>query len=190
MLDAYQKGIQAGEKAMMAHSSQFAIQVKQGVPVEQAVQSIDIAGQAAIYWYAVNFAKFSLTKGFSTALYYKDRIFRLMQHISSLDERFFHAATHRYFGAFFAKAPSFVGGDINRAKQHFERALELDNRFFATKVLYAAYYATSVDDRNLFFKLLNEVIDGDPDSLPGLIPEQHMEQKRAKELLAQIDELF
>jgi len=38
--------------------------------------------------------------------------------------------------------------------------------------------------------LLNEVIDGDPDSLPGLIPEQHMEQKRAKQLLAQIDELF
>ena len=190
MLATYEKGILAGENAMMAASPEFAAKVKAGEKVEQAVSVIPVAGQEAIYWYASNLGKFAVAKGFTTTLFYKDRIYAVMQHVLGLDETFFHGAPHRYFGAFYAKAPAFAGGDMDKAKQHFDKALELDPNYFGTKVLYAQYYAAKADDRDLFVKLLTEVKEGDPASIPELLAEQKIEQDKAARLLAQEAELF
>lgn len=186
----FEKGILAGENAMMGVSPQFAQAVKAGAKVEEAVASIPIDGQPAIYWYASNLGKFAVAKGFTTTLFYKDRIFAVMQRVLNLDETFFHGAPHRYFGAFYAKAPGFAGGDMTKSKEHFEKALALDANYLGTKVLYAEYYAAKADERELFTRLLNEVNESDPTTIPELLPEQKIEQDKAKALLAQADDLF
>jgi hypothetical protein len=190
LLATFEKGILAGEHAMMAASSAFSDKVKSGAKIEEAVTLIAKEGQAAIYWYATNLGKFAVKKGFTTTLFYKDRIFAVMQHVLSLDESFFYAAPHRYFGAFYAKAPSFAGGDMDKSKDPFDRALELESRNLGTKVLYAEYYATKADDKALFQELLQSVQGGDPEALPNLGPEQRIEQAKAGQLLAQVEELF
>lgn len=188
-LRAYEKGLVAGERAMMAYPA-FAARVRAGDRVEDALMQIPSAGQAAMYWYASNLGRFSLAKGFSTTLFYKDRVQAVMQRVLAIDETFYYAAPHRYFGAYYAKVPSFAGGDLNKARDHFEKALRINSTFFATKVLYAELYATRTDDKALFVRLLSEVRDGDATLLPDVIPEQHVEQDKAKKLLAQVDELF
>ncbi len=79
---------------------------------------------------------------------------------------------------------------MKKSKQNYDKALELDPNYFATKVLYAELYATKAEDKALFTKLLNEVISGKPDVLPDLIAEQKIEQEKAKRLLAQTNEIF
>lgn len=190
MIETFEKGVLAGERAMMAASADFAAKVQAGEKVEEAVKLIAQEGQPAIYWYATNLGKFAVAKGFTTTLFYKDRIYAVMQRVLDLDENFYYGAPHRYFGAFFAKAPSFAGGDMAKSKEHFERALKIDDRYLATKVLYAEYWAKKSEDKELFVRLLNEVKKGDADSLPGLLPEQKFEQEKAGRLLAQIDEIF
>ncbi|MEE8408419.1 MAG: TRAP transporter TatT component family protein, partial [Myxococcota bacterium] len=91
---------------------------------------------------------------------------------------------------FYAKAPSFAGGDLDKSKQHFERAIELEPNYLGTKVLYAEYYAPKREDKELFTRLLNEVAGGDVTVLPGLEPEQTFEQKKAERLLSEVDEIF
>lgn len=190
MLETFEKSVLTGEKAMLAISKPFAEAVEGGAKVEEAVQLIPKEGQSAIYWYAAALGKFAVLKGFTTQLFYKDRIFAVMQHVLSLDETFLHAAPHRYFGAFYAKAPSFAGGDMTKSKEHFERALALDDRYLGTKVLYAEYYAIKAEERPLFERLLNEVISADPQILPELVPEQKIEQDKARDLLAKANEIF
>lgn len=190
MLDTFELGITTGERAMMATSADFTARVTAGEKVEDVVQLIPDSGQAAIYWYATNLGKFAAAKGFTKIVFYKERIFAVMQRVLAIDETFFHGAPHRYLGAFYAKAPSFAGGDMTKSKDHFERALVLDPNYLGTKVLYAEYWAAKADDKALFTKLLNEVKAADPQSLPQLVPEQTIEQKKAVSLLQRTDELF
>ncbi len=190
MLATFEKGVQAGEHAMLASSPEFAQKVKAGEKVEEAVKLIPKDGQAAIYWYATNLGKFAVTKGFTTTLFYKDRIFAVMQQVLKLDENFFYGAPHRYFGAFYAKAPSFAGGDLDKSKEHFEKGLAIEPHYLGTKVLMAEYYATKRGDREMFTKLLNEVLAADPTQLPDITAEQKLEQEKAKQMLARTDELF
>jgi len=190
MIATFEKGVLAGEKAMLASSEEFSTRVRNGEKVEEAVVAIPSSGQPAMYWYASNLGKFAVAKGFTTTLFYKDRIKSIMEHAQKIDENYFYGAPHRYFGAFYAKAPSFAGGDMDKSKQHFDRSLEIAPDYLGTKVLYAEYYAAKSGDRELFDRLLNEVLNADPKVLPDIIPEQQMEQAKAKILVGQADEIF
>jgi tetratricopeptide (TPR) repeat protein len=190
MQKTFEKGVMAGERAMMSSSSEFAARVQAGEKVEDAVKSIPAGNEDAIYWYATNLGRFAVATGFTKTLFYKERIYAVMQRVLELNPTFFHGAPHRYFGAYYAKAPAFAGGDLTKAKEHFDKALELEPRYFSTKVLYAEYYATKVENRELFTRLLTEVQQANPNVLPDLVPEQRIEQEKARRLLASVDELF
>ena len=190
MLAAFEQGVRCGERAMMAASAAFAQKMREGARVEEAVALIPATGLPAVYWYATNLGKFALAKGFATTLFYKDRIASVMQWVLNTDERFFYGAPHRYFGAFYAKAPAFAGGDLAKSKEHFERALQLSPEYLGTKVVYAEFYAVKADDRQLFTRLLQNVQAADANALPELVPEQRLEQEKAQHLLGKIDELF
>lgn len=190
ILKTHEAGVSAGEEAMVALSPEFAAKVKAEEPVEEAIQSIGPQGQAALYWYAANLGRFALRKGFTTTLYYKDRIYAVMQRVMAIDETFLDGAPHRYFGAFYAKAPSFAGGDIDKSKVHFEKALELGPNYFGNRVLYAEYYARKTEDRALFESLLNAVKEADPAVVAQWLPENTLEQGKASQLLSQADDLF
>lgn len=190
MLATFEKGVLAGERALMGQSADFAKRVQTGEKIEDAIATLPATSQSALYWYATNLGKFAIAKGFTTQLFYKDRIFAVMQRVLAIDQSFFYGAPHRYFGAFYAKAPAFAGGDMKKSREHFDQALAINSNYFSTKVLYAEHYATRAEDRALFTRLLSEVRDADPTLLPDVIPEQHIEQEKARRLLAQVDEIF
>ncbi|MBT6179779.1 MAG: hypothetical protein HOI23_21240, partial [Deltaproteobacteria bacterium] len=53
MLASLEKGVTLGERAMVASSAEFEGRVKAGEKPENAVSSISIEGQPAMYWYSV-----------------------------------------------------------------------------------------------------------------------------------------
>jgi len=188
-LDVYDRGITAGEQAMLAASPEFATRVQGGETVETALEAIPQAGQAAMYWYASNLGRF-ISADVTTAAMYKDRIHTVMHRLLELGPTFFYAGAHRYLGAFYAKAPAFLGGSLDKSKEHFEQALAIAPDYLDTKVLFAEYYAPKIKDRDMFERLLTEVVEADPAVLPDLEPEQRMAQRRAHELLANPDDHF
>ncbi|MEM6730101.1 MAG: TRAP transporter TatT component family protein [Myxococcota bacterium] len=190
MLETLEKGVEYGERAMLAMSPAFAERVKADEAVEDAVQSLDKGAMGAVYWYASNLGKFAAEKGFTTQLFYKDRIVAVMTRVLELDPEFFYAAPHRYFGAFYARAPAFAGGDMDKSKEHFETSITKYPEYLGTKVLYADYWAAKQDDKDLFVKMIDEVLAADADAVPELVAENRIEQQKAKQLKEKIDEIF
>lgn len=109
----------------------------------------------------------------------------------TLDERYYHAAGHMIFGALFGSMGKMLGGDPKQAKKHFDRALSLTKRrFLLVQAMYAKTLAVQLQDRALFKKLCDEVLA----AKLSIDPEQKLAnvaaKRRARRLLARIDELF
>ena len=143
-----------------------------------------------MYWQSTNLGKWAASKGFATKLKYKDAIAATMKHVKSLDEKFFYAAPWRYFGAFEAATAGLAGGDLAKSKVNFETAIEMAPAYLGTKVLFATYYCTKAQEKDLYEKLLKEVIAADPTVDPAIEPENLREIEKAKQALAKIDDEF
>ena len=77
-----------------------------------------------------------------------------------------------------------IGGDPERSRMHFERALELSNRsFLMVQTFYAATYGRMAFDKELHDSLLEEVLSFPIDQVPGNRLSNQIAKSRAKELL-------
>ncbi|MCA9612837.1 MAG: hypothetical protein H6722_17870 [Sandaracinus sp.] len=191
MMSTYDAGTRAAERALVALSSDFADRMRAGTRIEEAVEVLDATAVPALYWRASNLGKWASADGFATLLSYKDEIRAVMGRCLELDREFFYYGPDRYFGVFYGRAPSFAGGDVERSREHFETSLRHHPNYFATRVLMAQDYATKAQDRAVFEEQLNTVINGDPEAAgPELGPENRCEQRKARNLITQADDLF
>ena len=188
--DMYQSAIRSSERALRVLSPEFAQRMAAGEPVPNAVGLLEANAVPALYWRASALGKWARRDGFATLLSFKDEIRAVMTRCMELDRYYFFAGPDRYFGAFFAIAPSYAGGDLVRSRQHFEESVRREPNYFGTHVLMAENLAVKLQDRAMFEEHLRYVIDGDPASLAGAEPENRVEQHKATELLARIDEFF
>ena len=146
-----------------------------------------------MYWYAASLGKYALAKSIVLVLNEKDRIKAMMDKIYAWDRTYYHNASARYLGAYFTKIP-FPGGDLPESAKKFRESMEGSPNYLATRVLYAELNVLKMKDRKaakaLFAKLLKEVLAFDLSKEPALIPENTIEQKKAKRLLDEIDVYF
>ena len=189
LLAAHDEGARWGER-IMGLRAEFIQKIKAGEKDYQAISVAQKEDATGIYWAYANLARWSVEQGFTTVLKNKSKLKAFVSRVAELDDHYYHGAGDRGLGAFYAKAPSFAGGDLKKALHHFEKSLKIAPGYFGTKVLMARYYATKKQDRELFEKLLNEVIKGDPNVLPDVVPIQKMEQEKAKKLLAEAEDKF
>jgi len=164
--------------------------VLQGIRAEDAVVVITRKGIPLVYWYASNLGKWAKAKGFSTVLKHKDRIFKMVSHVYETAPDYFHGAADRYFGAFYAVAPAFAGGDIKKSEAHFAASLKAEPKYLGTYVLGAELWATKAQNADIFVEYLNLVLSSPVDGIVELQPENEVEKKKAKALLEKKDELF
>lgn len=189
-LSTMDRGVWWGERALASASPEFAAKMKGKAKFYEAIKVVDEKGIEAMYWYAAALGKWAKKKSFAVLLGQKDNIKATMERVLELDPKFFHGAAYRYFGAFYSIAPGFAGGDLKKSQESFKKSLELADYYLGTKVLMAEHLSTKEDDEEKFKRLLQEVLDADPDAVPELAPEARVEQQKAKELLANIDEFF
>ena len=118
------------------------------------------------------------------------KIEAIMKRVVVLDESYERGGAHLYLGVLLTQRPEQLGGQPERAREHFERAVALSQgRNLAAKVLYARQYARLVFDRPLHDRLLHEVLEADPEA-PGLTLSNTLAQEQARRLLADADEYF
>jgi TRAP transporter T-component len=189
-LDLHNEGVTFAEKALAAYSSEFETRVRAGTKVEDAVDVIGEKGVAPLYWYATNLGKWSNAMGFATRLKNKDRIFKVITRVADLDSDYFYGAADRYFGAFYAIAPAFAGGDLDKSLEHFKKSTERYPYYLATHVLLAEFYFTKRQDKEAFKKELEFVLSVPDNAIPEVTAENKIEKAKAQRLMAKIDDLF
>lgn len=110
--------------------------------------------------------------------------------VLELDERFDQGGAHLYLGVLLTLRPATLGGQPERGRQHFLRAIELSaGRNLMAKVMYARYYARLVFDQKLHDQLLNEVLAADVEA-SKLSLLNTLAKQQAKELLAGSNDYF
>jgi len=184
------KGVKWGEKAMVAASPTFAQAMSDGKKFPEAVKLVGKEGVPAMYWYASSLGKWAKKKGFAVLLGQKDNVKATMDRCLELDPTYYYGGPHRYFGAFYAIAPSFAGGDLEKSKIHFKKSLEISPDFVGTKVLWAAELAVKQQDEETFDALMTEIEAADENAIPEVMPETRVEKQKAAQLKAERDDLF
>ncbi len=116
----------------------------------------------------------------------------LMRRALSLDERFDGGAIHEYFIAFEGGRPEAMGGSAQKARRHFERAMEISGgRKVSPLVTYAETVSVRAQDRKEFLDLLDRALAFDA---RGAAPEYRLAnlvaQRRARWLRGRVDDLF
>ncbi len=182
------QGVEAGERVLALNPS-FQATYRKTTDEARALAVLDISWINPIYWTGMNYDHWMSGQGRWVRYGNKRRVEAYMTRVKELDPNFFYGAVPRYFGVLptQGRAP-FV--HIEDAKQEFDRALELAPNFFGNQRTYAETYAVKKKDRGLFRKLLEQVINGNPNALPEVAPENKYEQAIAKDMLNRIDEYF
>ena len=100
------------------------------------------------------------------------------------------AQVNTYLGVLNTLRPAALGGQPERGRMYFERALELTaGRDLGVQVDYARGYARLVYDRELHDRLLKEVLQANPRQ-SGYTLFNILAQRQAAELLASADDYF
>jgi predicted anti-sigma-YlaC factor YlaD len=114
----------------------------------------------------------------------------LMRRALALDESFDDGAIHDFFISYEGGRAS-VGGSVEEARRHFERAVALSGgRRAAPFVSFAETVSVARQDKKEFQQLLAQALAIDPDKVPELRLANLLSQRRTRWLLGRADELF
>ncbi len=114
----------------------------------------------------------------------------LVERAVELDPTYYNYSGLTFLGVVNASLPPALGGDPDRARELFESALQhTDRKFFTVQFSYARTYAVQQGDRNLFIRLMREIVDGG-DPTPEARLANRMTRRRAIRWLRRTDQRF
>ncbi len=185
----WQIGASYAEKALLSNNDFKKAVAKYGeyVPALSKIKNYQVP---SLYWYLANIGMWAKNSGVSTTLKYLKLIKSMIKRIERTDPNYYYSGLDRYRGAYFAVIPSYAGGSINKSRDFFLSSIQKSPSHLGTKVLYAKIYALKTRNKPLFRKLLVEVINTTNVRDPNIKPENLLEQREAKKLLKNINELF
>jgi len=101
-----------------------------------------------------------------------------------------NSSVYSYMGTMHTIRPPSMGGEPELGREFFEKAIaESGGHDLSAKVAYAKGYAKLLYERELHDRLLNEVLEADPNQ-NGFVLMNVMAQKEAAALLAEADDYF
>jgi hypothetical protein len=157
-----------------------------------AVNNLEREYIGAIFWTAFAWAGWiNLSLDNPQALIELPKVQVLMQRVYDMDETYFHASPHLFFGSVWGTKPRMMGGDPEKAKEHFEKNLQItQGKFLMTYVYYARFYAAKTLDEDLFNEFIVKIENTPADVLPGYQFLNMIAKKKAEYLKELREEWF
>ncbi len=188
----------ASEKArfygfkLLCRNRLFKENLKQPLVVfKESLSSFGKSDAVDLFWGGQAWALWiKLQGGSPVAMADLPKVEEMMLRVVELDEPTYFGSAHLVLGGIYCALSPMLGGKPEVGRRHFERALALSQRqFWPAQVAYADSYARQTFNRELFERLLEEVL-----SQPLLDNEMttanRLSRKKATELLDKIDDIF
>jgi len=156
------------------------------------LEKADESSVPGLFWLTSCWAKWiDLNRDDMQSISQLSRVAAIMARVLELDETFYYAGPHIFFGVYYGSRSPMLGGNFAVSEQHFERARELnENKLLLVDVFEAEYLDAQRLDRSAFHNKLNGVVDAPDDLFPEMAFANEVGKARARSLLAQEDELF
>lgn len=118
----------------------------EGVECGKEGIAIDENSVEANFWLAANYGSFGQEKGIMQSLALVKPIKETAEKVVCLDESYFYGGAHRVLGRLYHKAPGLISiGNIKKAIQHLEKAVEIGPKFFLNRIFLAEAYISNRD---------------------------------------------
>ena len=147
----------------------------------------------AEYLYTYGFASLAYLRAHSddwNSLAELPQMEALFIHYMNINGDEVNGAVYTYMGILLTLRPPALGGEPERARAYFEKAIALsEGRDLGAKVEFARGYAKLLYERELHDRLLNEVLAADPYQ-DGYTLSNVLAQEQAETLLAEADDYF
>ncbi len=152
---------------------------------DERLQNVTSANAESLFWGGFGWLSWiEQEQGSPAAMADLVTVEKVMHRLLELDDTIEQGGPHLFFGVLYGSKPAMIGGDPERSRYHFEKALAISGRsFLMAQTLYAATYARMVFDRQLHDRLLEEVIAFDLDEAPDNRLSNQIAKRRAKALL-------
>lgn len=159
---------------------------------ESSLQKMDKEDVPYLFWAASCWGGWiSVNRGSMEAMAELPRVVAMMKRVLALDEAFYYGGAHLFMGILEASKPRMAGGDLNLARDHFLKAIELgEGKFLMAKIFYADYYAKKAFDRELFISTLEDVLNTPADIEVALTLLNSVAHQKAQKMIAEVDEYF
>lgn len=145
-----------------------------------------------LYWTAASWAlSIATNKGDMGAVAELPTPVAMMERALALDEAWADGAVHEFFVTYDATRTAAEGGGPDRARAHLDRVMALSmNKKLGPRVAWAEGVLVQQQNRDEFVRVLQEVLRADPGAEPRYRLANLIAQRRAKALLAHVDDLF
>ena len=159
---------------------------------EAGLEMMQIKDVPYLFWAASCWGSWiNLNRRSMEAMAELPRVVAMMKRVLALDEAFYYGGAHIFMGTLEASKPTMAGGDLNLARDHFLKAIDLgDGKFLMTKVYYANYYAKKAFDRELYLATLAEVLNTPADIVPELTLLNSVAHTKAQKMIGEVDDHF
>lgn len=141
----------------------------EGAQAGERALSIAPSHIGAMYWTANNIGRRAEEQGKLATARALRRIKELQRKTLETDETFFHGGPHLFWGLYYTTTPWPIR-DYDRAREHFERALEIEGRYLRTYELFVEYYLLE-KNRDRARAMLEKVGKTPASILPEAVPE-------------------
>lgn len=188
----YQRGRDYAVRSLAESSGVDDLLALTGEKFQSALKRTDVSDISAMFWMGQCWSGWlMLNLGDPETFADISRVGWLALRTVELDEAYHYAGPHLALGGFYGSRTRMLGGDPEKARVHFERNLELNQRkFLLTQLIYAKTYAVQAQDKELFENLLKEIIESPADALPEQRLANEVAKQKARNLLEMVDELF
>jgi predicted anti-sigma-YlaC factor YlaD len=115
----------------------------------------------------------------------------LMERVRELDPGYGRGAVNVFFISYYGSLPGYMGGDLKKAREHYEKALAISGGADISPYI-ALATTVCVKEQNVeeFKGLLKKVQEFDPDKYPDTRLANILAQRKARWLLEHIDSYF
>ncbi len=188
----YRRGRDYAFRAVAAQTGSNALQDSVREEFDAALAGVNEAQVASSFWLGQCWAGW-LNLSLDNPVAFADitKVEKLMLRVLQLDAGYHYAGAHLSLGIFYGSRSKMLGGNPEKARFHFEKNMELtERRFLLTPFFYAKTYAVQFQDRELFERLLREVLQTPSDILPEQRLANEVAKLKAKRLLNRADDLF
>ena len=156
------------------------------------LEKADESSVPGLFWLASCWAKWiDLNRDDMQSVSQLSRAAAVMERVLELDETFYYAGPHIFFGVYYGSRSPMLGGNFAVSEQHFARARELtENKLLLVDVFEAEYLDAQRLDRAAFHRKLSAVVEAPDNLLPEMAFANQVGKARARSLLAQEDKIF
>lgn len=160
--------------------------------LSEAVNDTDKDDVPALFWAASNWAKWiDHNRDSASAIADLPRAVILMQRVLKLDEYFYHAGPHIFFGVYYGSRSAMLGGNFELSKQHFESARQWNkHQLLLVELLQAEYLDRQTFNQQGFHQRLTTLIQSDANINPDIALINHIAIVKAQQLLKKESQWF